>query len=184
MKKLYELALYPIQTVQEPELFKLSTAWLVKPMLIESTLGLQGDFFLLFIFNPYPYVSGHFSTITPLHLAVILSGYPRSFLLIVPQFCPLRKMTPALKSQKHKLLWWHFCYTSLVLASYQTMSWSIYQATKSGFSKRKQLQPFSKLCTLDNWRYNIVWIGLIRAKLHPSSELRCYCRLVNIIKHD
>lgn len=41
LKKLYELALYPIRTVQEPELFKLSAAWLVKPMLIESTLGLQ-----------------------------------------------------------------------------------------------------------------------------------------------
>lgn len=41
MKKLYELTLYPIRTVQEPELFKLSAAWLVKPMLIESTLGLQ-----------------------------------------------------------------------------------------------------------------------------------------------
>lgn len=41
LKKLYELTLYPIRTVQEPELLKLSAAWLVKLTLIESTLGLQ-----------------------------------------------------------------------------------------------------------------------------------------------
>lgn len=54
-----------------------------------------------------------------------------------------------------------------------------------GFSKSKLLKHFESFIRMiiEDVIY-VVCMGLTRAKVHPSSELRSYSTLVNIIKYD